>query len=124
MEPTINLNQVRGFEEEKTKGVSPWMLALQEELGAERPAASWSYTVQDFLFDVIEGDQSLWIVIHFPKGGEVALRAAYCPYNYITINEMKALDDGVEHGLEKGLDIHLTSVTGDYRVCLELPSPE
>jgi hypothetical protein len=124
MEQAINLDKVKGFEEEKTKGVSPWMLSLQAELGEARPVSTWSYTVQDFLFEVVEGDQSLWIIIHFPKGGEVALRAAYCPYNNITIREIKVLDDGVEHGLENGLDIHLSSVTGDYRVHLEFPRPD
>lgn len=124
MEQAIHLDHVKGFEEEKTKGVSPWMLSLREELGEERPAARWSYALQDFVFDVIEGDQSLWIVIHFPQGGQVALRAAYCPYNHITVHEMKALNDGVEHGLENSLGIHLHSVTGEYRVCLEFPRPD
>src|SRR5512138_3741952 len=124
MVQTAKLEAIKGFEEQKTKGVSPWMLSLQAELGEERPAVSWSYTVQDFVFEVIEGDQSLWIMIRFPKGGEVALRAAYCPYNAIIINEMTALDDRVEHGLEDGLDIRLSSITGDYRVCLEFPRPD
>jgi len=121
MDQTAKLEGIKGFEEQKTKGVSPWMLSLQEELGEARPEASWSYTLRDFLFEVIEGDQSLWIVIHFPNSGEVALRAAYCPYNHITITDMKVLDDGVENGLENGLDIRLSSVTGNYRVRLEFP---
>src|ERR1044071_6324348 len=102
MDQTVKLERIKGFEEQKTKGVSPWMLALLHELGEARPASSWTYLLQDFQFDIVEGDQSLWIVVHFPSGAEVALRAAYCPYNHITIHEMIALDDGVEHGLEKG----------------------
>src|SRR5215217_1243858 len=124
MDQTAKLEGIKGFEEQKTKGVSPWMLSLQQELGEERRASSWSYSLQDFLFDIVEGDQSLWIVIRFPSGGEVALRAAYCPYNNITINELRSLGDGVEYGTENGMDIYLSSVTGEYHVRLEFPSPD
>lgn len=124
MVQTAKMEAIKGFEEQKTRGVSPWMLSLEQELGEERQAARWSYTSREFVFEVVEGDQSLWIITRFPKGGEVALRAAYCPYNHITINEIRSLDDGVENGLENGLEIQLTSVTGDYRVRLEFPHPD
>jgi len=124
MVQTAKLEGIKGFEEQKTKGVSPWALSLQQELGEERRASSWSYTLEGFLFDVVEGDQSLWIVARFPAGGEVALRAAYCPYNNITINEMRSIDDGVEHGLGNGVDFDVSSVTGDYHIRLEFPNPD
>lgn len=124
MDTVSKLEGIKGFEEQTTKGVSPWILSLERELGEERQAASWTYTIQDFVFELVEGDQSLWIMTRFPKGGEVALRAAYCPYNNITINEIRSIDDGVEHGLENGLDIRLSSVTGNYRVRLEFPNPQ
>ena len=124
MEQTAKLEGIKGFEARKTKGVSPWMLSLQQELGEERRASSWSYILNDFLFDIVEGEQSLWIVARFPAGGEIALRAAYCPYNNITIHEMTSIDDGVEHGLENGLDVHLSSITGEYHIRLEFPSPD
>ena len=124
MEQIAKLEGIKGFEEQKTRGVSPWILSLEQELGEERQASSWSYTIQDFLFDIVEGDQSLWIVTRFPKGGEVALRAAYCPYNNITVNQIRSIDDGVNHGLENGVDILLSSVTGDYHVRLEFPRPD
>jgi hypothetical protein len=119
MVQTTKIEGIKGFQEEKTKGVSPLVLSLQQELGADRPATSWSYSLQDFQFDIIEGDKSLWIVTRFPKGGEVALRAAYCPSNHITINEMQAMDGGVENGFSRGLKIQLSSVTGEYHVRLE-----
>lgn len=68
MEKTAKRESIKGFEEQKMKGVSPWVLSLQQELGLERPAASWSYTLQDFVFEILEGDQSLWIVARFPTG--------------------------------------------------------
>jgi hypothetical protein len=124
MEQRMKIEEIKGFQGEKTKGVSPWMLSLEQELGPERPASSWSYSLQDFQFNIIEGDQSLWILVSFPKGGEVALRAAYCPYNHIAINDMKVLDDGVENHYNQGLEIQLSSVTGEYRVRLEFLRPD
>ena len=124
MEPTAKLEKIKGFEAQKTKGVSPWMLSLEQELGNQRQASSWNYTLQDFQFDILEGDQSLWIVTRFPKGGQVALRAAYCPYNNITIHEMTSFADGIEPSTRRGMDIHLSSVTGDYHVRLEFLHPE
>jgi hypothetical protein len=121
---TAKLEGIKGFQEEKTKGVSPWMLSLEQELGEERPDSSWSYALQDFEFNTIEGDQSLWVLIRFPKGGEVALRAAYCPYNHIEIKDMQVIDDGVENSYHQGLDIQLSSVTGDYKVRLEFLHPD
>jgi hypothetical protein len=119
MVQTVKLEEIKGFQMEKTKGVSPWLLSLKHELGAGRPAASWTFALQNFEFEIVEGEQSLWILTRFPTGGEVALRAAYCPYNHITINEMRIIDDGVENSPTKGVEILLSSVTGEYRVKLE-----
>jgi hypothetical protein len=124
MVQTARHEGIKGFQKEKTRGVSPWTLAMEHELGAERPAASWTYSHGDFQFDLIEGDQSLWVLIRFPKGGEVALRAAYCPYNHMTITEMRVLDNPVENSFFRGLEIQLSSVTGDYHVKLEFLQPD
>ena len=124
MVQTAKIEGIKGFQEEKTKGVSPWMLSLEQELGEERPASSWSYSQQDFQFNIIEGDQSLWILVKFPKGSEVALRAAYCPYNHIIIKDMRVLADGVENNHIQGLEIQLGSVTGEYCVRLEFIHPD
>ena len=69
MVQTTKLEGIKGFQEEKTKRVSPWMLSLVQELGTDRPGSLWSKTLQDFQFNIIEGDQSLWLLIRFPKGG-------------------------------------------------------
>ncbi len=124
MVQNAKLEGIKGFQDEKTKGVSPWLLSLEQELGEERPASGWSYSLSDFQFNIFEGDQSLWILITFPQGGEVALRAAYCPYNHITIRDMKALDDGVENSPNRGVELQLGSVTGEYSVKLEFLHPD
>src|ERR1044071_128920 len=68
-----------GFQEQETVGLSPWMLSLVDELGPEAKAPHWTYSFEEFAFEVIEGKQSLWIRVSFPAGGQIAVRAAYCP---------------------------------------------
>lgn len=124
MVQTTKIEGIRGFHEEKTKGVTPWMLSLEQELGEERPASLWDFSLQDFSFNVIEGDQSLWIITHFPNGGEVALRAAYCPYNHIEVNEVRSFGNSVDNGFPKELEVQLSSVTGEYLIRLQFLRPD
>ena len=106
-----NLRGITGFEEQETVGVSPWMLSLADELGAERPSSHWSYLWQEFSFEVIEGKQSLWLITRFPAGGRIALRAAYCPDGELAIDEIQQIDNGIE--------IRLRSTVGDFRLQVE-----
>ena len=124
MVQTVKLEGIRGFQEQKTKGVSPWMLSLDQELVRKRPASRWDFVLNNFQFNLIEGDQSLWIVTRFPQGAEVVLRAAYCPYNQIMINEMTAIGDGIENTYPIGMDIQLSSISGQYHVRLEFLRPD
>src|SRR5215208_1856912 len=84
-----NLKGMTGFEQKETTGISPWILSLVDELGAEGPAPHWTYSLEDFSFEIIEGKQSLWITTRFPRGGRIALRAAYCPDGELTIDEIR-----------------------------------
>src|SRR5215211_4638780 len=101
------------FEEQKTAGVSPWMLSLLDELGGEAKAPHWTYSLEDFSFEIIEGTQSLWILTHFPAGGQIAFRAAYCPDGKLEIDEIQQTETGVE--------IQISSTVGGFRTLLEFP---
>src|SRR5215211_5678401 len=109
------LKGVTGFDEQETVGVSPWILSLLDELGTERKAPHWTYSFDDFSFDVIEGTQSLWIISRFPGGGEIALRAAHCPDGKLQVDEIIQLDLG------NGVEIRVSSTIGDFRVQIEFP---
>jgi hypothetical protein len=103
-----------GFDEQETVGVSPWMLSLLDELGSERKAPHWTYSLDDFSFEIVEGTQSLWIVARFPAGGETAFRAAYCPDGRLEIDEIQQTETGVE--------VQISSRVGGFRTQIEFPS--
>jgi hypothetical protein len=102
-----------GFEVQETVGVSPWMLSLLDELGSEKKAPRWTYSVDDFRFELVEGTQSLWIIARFPSGGEVAFRAAYCPDGKMEIDEIRQTDTGI--------DVEISSTVGGFHLELEFP---
>jgi hypothetical protein len=105
-----------GFDEQETVGVSPWMLSLLDELGSERKAPHWTYSLNDFSFEIVEGTQSLWIVARFPAGSEIAFRAAYCPDGKLEIDEIQQVETGIQ--------IQISSTVGGFRTLLEFPHPD
>lgn len=107
------LKGVTGFEERETVGVSPWILSLLDELGSERKAPRWTYSLEDFSFEMVEETQSFWIIIRSPAGGEVAFRAAHCPDGNMEVDEIRQTD--------RGVDVGISSTVGSFRVELEFP---
>ena len=103
-----------GFEVQETAGVSPWMLSLLDELGGEKKAPRWTYSLDDFSFELVEGIQSLWIIARFPAGAEIAFRAAYCPDGRLEIDEIQQKDTGIE--------VEISSTVGGFRLELEFPN--
>jgi hypothetical protein len=115
MDNKESLKGITGFSEQETEGVSPWMLSLADELGEAAPVPHWSYSFEDYAFEIVEGSQSLWITTRFPAGGRIALRAAYCPAGELKIDEITQLETG------NGVEIQITSTVGDLRVQVEFP---
>jgi len=107
------LRGAKGFNEHETVSVSPWMLSVLDELGRERTSPRWTHFFEEFSFEIIEGTQSLWIVIRFPAGGEVAFRTAYCPDGKLEIDQIQQTDIGI--------DVEISSTVGGFRVQLEFP---
>src|ERR1044072_1861840 len=98
MKEKQSLKGISGFQEQETVGLSPWMLSLIDELGKERRSPHWTYSFEEFSFEIIEGTQSLWVTSRFPAGGQVALRAAYCPDGELAIDEIREI--GLDHAVE------------------------
>ena len=115
MDEKQRLKGITGFEEEQTVGVSPWMLSLIDELGPKGKAPHWTYSFENLSFEIIEGTQSLWITARFPAGGQVALRAAYCPAGELEIDEINQLEAG------NGVEIQVSSTVGSFLVQVEFP---
>lgn len=105
----------KGFQDQETLGISPWMLSLVAEWEEQPPAPYWSYASDEFLFEIIKGGESLWLRTHFPAGGQIAFRLAYCPDGELLIDEI------VQRELGNGVEIHLRATVGAFRVELEFP---
>src|SRR5688572_19645908 len=116
MEEKENLKGITGFDELETVGVSPWLLSLLDELGRNKKDPHWTYSLEDFSFELIEGTQSLWIVTRFPAGGQIAFRLAYCPDGRLEIDEI--------HQTETGIEVNISSTVGGFRAVLEFPRPD
>lgn len=114
MDEKESLQGVKGFDEQETVGVSPWLLSLLDELGNERKAPHWTHSFDEFSFEIIEGTQSLWLVTRFPAGGQIALRAAYCPDGKLEVDEIREIDSGVE--------IQISSTVGSFLTQVDFPS--
>ncbi|HSL44648.1 MAG TPA: hypothetical protein VK897_14525 [Anaerolineales bacterium] len=118
MDGKQKLKGTTGFEEQGTLGVSPWMLSLVDELGEESQDPHWTYTFEDFTFEIVEGRQSLWITSQFPAGGRVAMRAAYCPDGELTIDEIRQI------GVDNAVEVFISSTVGPFRVEIYFPQAD
>ena len=105
-----------GFDPQATVSVSPWLLSILDELGTDRQSPRWTYSLDEFSFEVVEGTQSLWIVMRFPAGAEVAFRPAYCPDGKLEIDEIQQT--------ERGIEVLISSTIGGFRTTLEFPTPD
>jgi hypothetical protein len=116
MDEKEQLKGIRGFDEQETVGVSPWLLSLLDELGRERKDPHWTYSLEDISFELVEGTQSLWLVTRFPAGGQIAFRVAYCPDGRLEIDQI--------HRTETGIEVDISSTVGGFRTVLEFPRPD
>jgi hypothetical protein len=95
-------------------GVPIEALVLRDELrvGARKQHGSW--TAGDTKLELVQGQESVWLVLSRGEAGGFALRVAYTPGPTCEID--KDQEDGIPV-------FHITSALGTYRVRLEIPDP-
>jgi hypothetical protein len=94
----------------RVEGISPFVLALREELNAGSLKRRGSFPLGDLDVEVCEGRDSVWAIIRREGKGGLALRTAYVPGGKFTCRKLKS-DDGA------ALDIEVDSPAGRHRVC-------
>ncbi|GAA4904713.1 hypothetical protein [Mucilaginibacter defluvii] len=87
-------------------GVSAWAATAAEQFKKSNEPV-FTITVKDFFFDVQKSTDSLWIVVTWPGGANMAFRTAYSPDNII-------LDKTEE--TENGVNLQLHSSAGKFNV--------
>jgi hypothetical protein len=87
---------------------------LRDELrtGTRKQHASW--TAGDTKLELVQGQESVWLVLSRGEAGGFALRVAYTPGPTCEVDKDK--EDGVPV-------FHIASALGTYRVRLEIPDP-
>lgn len=93
------------------KPVSPWAVAANLALSGQSLPEIFTHQVNDFTFKGYLTTDSCWIYVTFGTGA-VAFRPAYDPGNNLQLKSAAQT--------EKGFDLSLTSVTGDYKIQIEI----
>ncbi|RVU00311.1 hypothetical protein EOD41_12570 [Mucilaginibacter limnophilus] len=96
-----------------SNGTSIWALAAANQLTDISKEPLHQYTTQKFEFEIVDLDDSLWVIARFGKNAKMAFRTAYSPEGFTDID--------VKPGDDNGVDISLKSPAGNFEVNVKWP---
>lgn len=76
-------------------GLSPWAVAASNAFADNDLVSLYTTNCENFSFNIYLVNDSLWIAVSWPKGGEALIRAAFSPAGEIKIKSTEELNDGV-----------------------------
>jgi hypothetical protein len=91
--------------------ISPWAATVHADL--ENNSAIWEKDFQNYIFQVYNTGDSVWIVVNWPNKGKMAFRAAFGMNSSFEVTNL--LDDGQE------LIISLETRLGQYNITISFP---
>jgi len=94
-------------------GVSPWAAAATDIFNDQDLPHSYQKKVQDYNFTIHNVGDALYIIVTWPNGGRMALRAIYAPNDDMYIKRVVDKDDHVT--------FYIKSIMGDYTVSVQFP---
>jgi hypothetical protein len=94
-------------------GISPWAAAASSYFSDDDLPVLYTKTVDAYTFTVHCSNDSLWVLVKWPKGGKIAFRAAYSPDGNLTVKSRRETD--------KGIKFFLDAVIGDITVEIQFP---
>ena len=94
--------------------ISPWTATAQEQL--RKGTVIHERKLQGYTLKIILAEFCLWIVAGWPKGGEVAFRAAFAANDQLTLNDTEET--------EAGIIFILAGFTGTVKVELLFPDAD
>ena len=101
----------------KVSGISPFVLALREELSAGSMKRRGSFALGDLDVEVCEGRDSIWAIVRREGRGGLALRTAYVPGGGLTCR-VKVAEPG------EALRLEVDSALGRHRICFATSGPD
>jgi hypothetical protein len=102
---------------QKVEGVSPYVLALREELRRGSMKRLGQFALGDLDVEVCEGNDSIWALIRREGRGGLALRAVHVPGNGFTCRKQVAAPGSV-------LELEIDSLLGRHRLCFATSGPD
>jgi hypothetical protein len=96
--------------------ISPWLLNVNALLNDPARSPFHIDERRGYSFRLINLEDSIWIVVSWPKGSRIAFRLAYSPNGRLEVKKM--LTKGDQLTLQAG------SLLGDYEVVIDLPDKE
>jgi hypothetical protein len=94
-------------------GISPWAAAASNYFSDCKPAVIYTKTVDAYTFTVHCSNDSLWVLVIWPKGGKIAFRTGYSPDGGLTIKSQRETDNGIIFFLD--------AIIGDITVEIQFP---
>lgn len=101
----------------RVEGISPYVLALREELESSSMKRHGRFALGDLDVEVCEGRDSIWAIIRREGRGGLALRAVHVPGNGFTCRRSEA-------GPGYALELEIDSKLGRHRICFTTSGPD
>lgn len=98
-------------------GISPYVLALREELREGSMKKCGGFALGDLDVEVCEGRDSIWALIRRKGRGGLAFRTAYVPGGAFTCRK-------VSRGEGFALELEVDSVIGRHSICFTTSGPD
>ncbi len=95
---------------------SSWLVAARSQLQDFALLVLAEYNRCGFSYTIKSSDDTLWVIIHWPKGGGAAFRLMYCPGGRLAIKNIKKNNCSIIFTLDGNL--------GQFKVQIEFPEPD
>lgn len=94
--------------------ISPWAAAASNYFSGEALPVIYTKTIDAYTFTIHCSNDSLWVLVIWPKGGKIAFRTAYSPDGNLTVKSQRETDNGIKFFLD--------AVIGEITVEIQFPT--
>jgi hypothetical protein len=98
------------------KAMSPWAAMATDIFNDQDLPAIYQKQLKNYKFAVHDVSDSIYIIVSWPKGGRIVLRAAYVPNDDIRIKRIVEKDTHIT--------FYIKAVIGDYTIKIDFPDQE
>lgn len=93
---------------------SPWLLNVNAALNRKILEPVYTKESAGYHLELVNLEDSIWLVVAWPRGSRIAFRLAYSPGDHLDIKKITEVDDRLE--------LHVASLIGNYVVSVRFLS--